>query len=482
VAAARVAAWKGRSVTTVVRRSFAERALGLFTRVERGEVTTALLLTLNGFLLLAAYASIKPVREALILTLPKGAEIKIYLSAGMAAVFLLAVPAYGKVAARLPRNRLIIGVTAFFASHLLVFYGLGKGLGPSAPLALAFYLWIGVFNMMVVAQFWAFANDIYSDEAGRRLFPLLGLGASVGAVAGSGIANALIARVGTMGMLLIAVAFLLLSAAATELVHRRELEQAASVESRRVAASRVAEGRGDAFRAVFRHRYVTLIAVFSLLFTLVKTNGEYMLAKLVQDAARAGVLHGEISAAHVTRYVASFYAQFLFYVDGVSLVIQALVVSRLVKYLGVGVAFFVLPVVAFIDASLIFFLPLLSIVKYGKVLENATDYSVNNTVRAMLWLPTSRQLKYLAKQAVDTFFVRMGDVASAGVVFLGVHAFGWSVRTFAACNAVLVLGWMVLAWGILRERSRLIEGDRRSAYSSAGHSTAGGRRAGFPAK
>ena len=229
-----------------------------------------------------------------------------------------------------------------------------------------------------------------------------------------------------------------------------------------MAAARVAEGRGDAFRAVFRSRYVTLIAFFSLLFTLVKTNGEYVLAKLVQDAARAGVAHGAIRATQVTEYVASFYAQFLFYVDSASLVIQALLVSRLVKYLGVGVAFFVLPVVALIDASLIFFLPLLAIVKYGKVVENATDYSVNNTVRAMLWLPTSRQVKYLAQQAVDTFFVRMGDVASAAVVLVGVHALGWSVRAFAACNAVLVLGWMMLAWGILRERSRLIAGNGRS--------------------
>jgi AAA family ATP:ADP antiporter len=460
--AARPPVWGGRPVRAAAQRSFLERALGLVTRVEQGEATTALLLTLNGFLLLAAYACIKPVREALILTLPKGAEVKTYLSAGMAGVFLFAVPAYGKVAARLPRNRLVIGVTVFFASHLLLFYGLGTGLGPSAPLALAFYLWIGVFNMMVVAQFWAFANDIYSEEMGRRLFPLLGLGASVGAVVGSGIADALIAHVGTMAMLLIAAVLLLLSAAATEVVHRRELGRAASAESRAMAVARVAEGRGDAFRVVFRHRYATLIAFFSLLFTLVKTNGEYVLAKLVQDAAKAGILQGEISAAHVTEYVASFYAQFLFYVDGVSLVIQALLVSRLVKYLGVGVAFFVLPAVALVDASLIFFLPLLAIVKYGKVVENATDYSVNNTVRAMLWLPTPRQVKYLAKQAVDTFFVRMGDVASAAVVFVGVHAFGWSVRAFAACNVALVLGWIVLARGILRERSRLIAGDARS--------------------
>ena len=44
-----------------------ERLLGLFTEVRAVRARTALLLTLNVFLLLTAYYIIKPVREALIL-------------------------------------------------------------------------------------------------------------------------------------------------------------------------------------------------------------------------------------------------------------------------------------------------------------------------------------------------------------------------------------------------------------------------------
>src|SRR4029077_18695026 len=56
-----------------------------------------------------------------------------------------------------------------------------------------FFLWVGIFNLMVVAQFWAFANDLYSHERGQRLFPLVGIGASLGAWVGARLASRLMA-------------------------------------------------------------------------------------------------------------------------------------------------------------------------------------------------------------------------------------------------------------------------------------------------
>ena len=42
--------------------------------------------------------------------------------------------------------------------------------------------------------------------------------------------------------------------------------------------------------------------------------------------------------------------------------------------------------------------------------DNSLDYSLGNTTKQALWLPTSREAKYKAKQAVDSFFMRAGDV------------------------------------------------------------------------
>jgi hypothetical protein len=66
------------------------------------------------------------------------------------------------------------------------------------------------------------------------------------------------------------------------------------------------------------------------------------------------------------------------------------------------------------------FLPILRAVRIGKILENSTDYSLQNTARQALFLPTSREAKFKAKQVIDAFCWRAGDVLQAVVVFVGV--------------------------------------------------------------
>ena len=90
-----------------------------------------------------------------------------------------------------------------------------------------------------------------------------------------------------------------------------------------------------------------------------------------------------------------------------------------------------------------------------KIAENSTDYSVMNTAKQMIWLPTSREEKYKAKQAIDTFFVRFGDMLAAGVVFVGTHLVQATVSGFARINIAFVLLAMVVAWMLLREYRRL---------------------------
>ena len=128
-----------------------------------------------------AYYVLKVVREALILG-EGSAELKTYMSAGQVVVLAVAVPAYGRLVASCSRMRLINVVTAFFVGCLLLFYVLAQF---HVPLAIVYFIWIGVFNLMVVAQFWSFANDIYSKDEGERLFAIVGFGASLGAVVGA---------------------------------------------------------------------------------------------------------------------------------------------------------------------------------------------------------------------------------------------------------------------------------------------------------
>lgn len=436
----------GAQVTRSTEPAWLARALRLFTDVHPGEAVTALLMTLNVFLLLSAYYVIKPVREALILAMASGAEYKAYMSGAIAGLLFLIVPAYDKLVDVLPRIKLVIIVTLAFAFMLLLFYAGTHVPSLRGNLGLVFYAWVGVFSVMVVAQFWSFANDLYEKEQGDRLFPMVAIGASVGAAVGSKAANLLIKGLGVPSMLLVAAGLLVACAGIYWVVERRE--QGGKAPDSRKAEEPPKDSKRGGFRLVLGHRYLLLIALFALIYNWVNSNGEYMLSKLIKADAAAAVARGQITAQQLGDTIGATYADFFFYVNVTGVLLQTFVVSRLVKWLGLPKAFLFLPALAVANAAVVAFLPIVWLVKVGKIAENATDYSLNNTLRQMLWLVTSPDMKYKAKQVVDTFCVRIGDVCSALAVYVTVDVLNFSVQRFAWVSLALGAVWIFLAIAI----------------------------------
>jgi AAA family ATP:ADP antiporter len=201
------------------RSGWLDRVLTVFTDVHGGEGITALLLMLNLFILLAAYSMLKTIREPLILTVPGGAEVKSYAAAAIAGLFIILVPLYSALASRVSRVKLINGVTLFFAACLVAFFVLS---GTGVPIGVAFFIWVGIFNLMVIAQLWAFANDVYTVDQGKRLFAIVGFGASLGAIAGSFSTGHLVKAYGPYPFMLGACALLILCMVLTNVVNVRE--------------------------------------------------------------------------------------------------------------------------------------------------------------------------------------------------------------------------------------------------------------------
>ena len=102
-------------------------------------------------------------------------------------------------------------------------------------------------------------------------------------------------------------------------------------------------------------------------------------------------------------------------------------------------------------------LPIVSWFRYFKVVENSLDYSLQNTVRQMLYLPLSRQEKYEARAVIDPFGQRIGDLIQAGLIFLGLRVLGWVSTDFIPLAMVLAGVTLVLALLIIRERLRLLK-------------------------
>jgi ATP:ADP antiporter, AAA family len=435
-----------------------DRALGVFADVHPGEGLTAVLLSLNIFLILMAYYVLKPVREALILG-EGSAELKSYMSAGQVVLLAFVVPLYGSLVARFVRIRLINVVTAFFVSCLVLFYVLARF---HTPLAIVFFLWIGIFNLMVIAQFWSFANDIYTKDQGERLFAIVGFGASLGAVAGSRIADRLIEPVGIYQMMLVGAGILVAQLLITNYLDRRGPGHTQPT-AKQAASTPPKTSGSDAFTLVFKTRYLLLMALMLMLLNWVNTTGEYILGSIVKDTVSKTVAAGGAGGLSPEQLIGGFYSKYFTYVNITGLVLQLFVVSRVVKHLGVSKAVMILPVISLGVYNVLIFFPTLNAVLTAKVAENSTDYSINNTVRNMLFLPCTYEEKFSAKQAIDSFFVRMGDVLSAGLVFLGTAVFSIQPRQFALVNAIIVVAWLALAWQVGRRYDSLTEERRHGA-------------------
>jgi ATP:ADP antiporter, AAA family len=446
-------------------RTALERFLGLFTDVRRGEGGTALLLALNVFLILMAYYVLKPVREALILG-EGSAELKTYMSAGQVVLLALVVPYYGRLVARFARMRLINVVTIFFIACLPLFYVLAQ---LEVPLAIVYFLWIGIFNLMIVAQFWSFANDVYSKEEGERLFVIVGFGASLGAVAGARVADRLIEPLGVNQLMLLGAGILVAQLLVTNRIDRLERGRRvkpAPASGPAAVSPKSPQGSGvNAFSMVFRTRYLLLMALMLMLLNWVNTTGEYILGSIVKETADRMVATGQANGLTEGQLIGDFYSKYFTAVNVLGLLLQLFVVSRVVKYFGVPWAIMVLPAVSFGAYNILVFYPALFAVLGAKVAENSTDYSLNNTVRNMLFLPCTYEQKFSAKQAIDSFFVRMGDVLSALLVFIGTTMFVLQPRGFAAVNAVIVVAWLALAWRVGLYYQRLTEAKQAPAMT-----------------
>jgi AAA family ATP:ADP antiporter len=411
-----------------------EWVLSPIADIRQSEAASALLMALLMALVLGAYYELKTAREAFILS-EGGAEVKTYSAAGQAVLLLFLVPAYGAFASRVSRGSLIRWVTLFFVSNIALFaLAVQAGLHVGIP----FFLWVGIFNVMVIAQFWAFANDIFTPEQGKRIFPLIGVGASLGAWLGS-VRAGWIMKTGGPTELLVRGGLLLVVCIVLAHFLNRMATRTATRDPKTAVAAEKPLGKEGGFELIRKDRYLMLIAVLTVLLNVVNTSGEYLFGKYVVDQANA--LHSDATARQ--QFIGETYSQLFSYVNLTGFLLQMFLVSRVFKYLGVGKALFIHPIVALVGYLFMLRAPSLNGMFFLKVADNSLDYSLGSTTKQALWLPTSREAKYKAKQAVDSFFMRAGDVLQAVVVFIG-ERLAFAVPAFAAVNVVLVGAWLAV--------------------------------------
>ena len=419
-----------------------DRFFNRFSDLSPGEGKSVLAFFSYALLMMVSYYILKTIREPLLLT-GSSAEMKSYAYAVTALLLLFIIPIYGFVFRNTSKQQLTRYVTGFFLFNLLIFFLAGRA---GMDIGFAYYVWVGIFSVMITAQFWAFAADSYNVKSGKRVFPIIMIGATLGGLMAPTMSGALFPTIGPWMLLLMAMALLALTLPCVGWA--RVAVPPGSRSYVRSADEKEHGGFMGGLSLVMTDRYLFLLALLIVLLNWVNTTGEYILAELVVRYADAAVAAN--SEVIKSDFIAAFYGNFFFTVNLLTLLFQVFLVSRVILWIGIRGAVMVLPVIAIIGYGLVAFVPIFSIIRIAKVMENSTDYSLMNTTRHALYLPLSAAQKDEGKTTIEAFFWRFGDLAQAGAIYAGLNWFQFGIAQFAMVNIVLSLVWLGVAWQVAR--------------------------------
>lgn len=399
------------------------------------------------FALLASYYLLRPIREEMGI---RGGVSKLqWLFTATFVALALAVPAYSALVARLPRARAVPLVYRFFLLHLLGFWALFRlDLAPVWT-ARAFFVWLSVFNLLVVSVLWSLMADVFSAEQGRRLFGFVAAGGSLGAIAGSATAGLAVGAIGIANVVLLSAALLELAARCSvglaRTAHGRDGPPAPGGpgEQGRGAGGPLGGSAWAGVTAVARSRYLLAIAAQVALYTLASTFLYFQQARIVADAlpdpARRTAVFAAIDLA----------------VNLVAFATQALATGRVASAFGLAPALTAVPILSGAGFLALASLPSLLVLASFQTLRRIAHYALERPARDVLFTVVPREEKYKAKGFLDTVVYRGGDVVSAWL-YTGLAALGLALPHLAL--AALPAAALSLAIGLwLARRERKLE-------------------------
>jgi AAA family ATP:ADP antiporter len=413
--------------------------------VRRGELQGLLGSFALLFLIWTAYSILRPVRETMGIT---SGVSKLPILFWATFVCTLAIqPAFGAMATRMRRATLLPVLYAFFASNLLLFYAWFYLQEDHTWIARAFFVWLSVVNLFWLSVFWSFMADIFSREQSHRLFGFIAAGTSLGGLAGPLLTATLANTIGTLNLLLVAAALLVAAMPLVRVLNTWQIRHAAPGTEAGAGGGRPLGGNPFAgFGQVLVNPVMAGIAIFVFLLTWVSTllylEQQALVDKLVPDSDEQTQLFGWID----------------FSVQSAALLIQMVLLGQLTRRFSLTALIVIVPALMVVGYLWLATNPVLWAVVGTMIVRRVGEYSIMRPCREMLFTSVPREMKYKAKNIIDTLIYRAGDAVSAsahaGMVALGLATSGIFV---VAAGISAIWGWSAYAAARRHETARAEE-------------------------
>ena len=413
--------------------------------VRREEIAPLLAATFYFACVLTSLMVLRPARDAI--GMEGGLDAIRWLFIGTALVTLPVNPMFGWLVSRFRRMVFITATYLFFAASLVGFYML-IALTPDAvgqTSGRVFYVFYSVFNLFATMVFWALMADRFSLEQSKRLFGVIAVGGTIGAIFGPWLASQLAQPLGTAALLLVSASFLALSVVAAWLVAFLRPEPSGARTAGPAADDRSVIGGSawEGMRAAFKSPYLLGISTYILLLTVIATFIYFTRLQLVA------------AAGDDTDVRATLLAQIDLLTQVSTLVLQLVVTGHVMKRFGVSVALLMLPVVAALG-----FLGLAMVASFAMLIGfdatfRAIQRAITRPARETLFTVVSREDKYKSKAFTDTFVYRGGDLLGAWTEgFLG--RLGMALVGLASVAVPLAIAWGVLGLWLGRRQESMV--------------------------
>jgi len=416
--------------------------LQAFMDVRRGEWPLAIAMFCYFFLVITSFWILKPLKKGLFIEFYdvdgfslagivfSAAQAELLAKVLNMAVALVAVVVFTLLSRHLRRQQLSFVFAAFFIVCYAIF---SKWLvQPEGGAVWSFYLFGDLFSTLMVATFFAFLNDAVYPETARRLYGLVGLGGVAGGVFGSTVVRVNIDSLVYSDWLWLCAGLAMLIVVSAWAASRHVQVTDAPVQVEPEAPTHRAATEGA--RLVFSSTYLLSIVAVVGLYEVISTIMDFQFTATVAHYLSGPDIGAQFALVFsITNWVSLFVQFFL----------TGLVMSRF----GVGIALLVLPCAIAMGSTAFLLFPVLWMGSLLNTADNGFSYSINQSAKEALYVPTSSAEKYRAKAFIDMFVQRFAK-SIAVLISLGLtFAFSDfdSLRYLSLITLVLLVVWVMAA-------------------------------------
>ena len=379
------------------------------------------------FLLMAAYFILRPVRDSL--SSDWTDEQLSWLWTSTFFLSIIAVSVYGAVISRLRLRVIVPSVYAFFAATFVAFYAAGNALGENDLVNRAYYVWLSVFSLYHLSVFWTFMSGLYNREQAKRLFAIIAMGASAGAIVGPAIPTFFADDIGTLNLLLIAAMLLLVPIPIIFRLEKLRISDLGNTDPQTNLAGeqKLSTNPFSGFKTFVSNPYLLAIGLFILLYVVMNTFIYFELRKMMGDFDRdvRTQIWGGIDLA----------------VNSIAFVTALFATGRLATRFGMSTTLAIIPALMVGGWLVVALSPVLAVMAGLQVARRAGNYAVTRPGREILFTAVDADTRFKAKPVIDIVVYRGGDMLTAWFYTALTATLSLGTAGIAVVSAVVAAIW-----------------------------------------